>query len=399
MDFTLTPKPVYTAAEAISATAEQAIDLDFTLPDYCADVEKIFKCTVTPEVYSTNLSGGQLSVEGSSVIRILYCSTDKKILRCAEQTIPFQSTFNLNTDSDEHSVCVRAELQYVNCKAVSKRRIMVHGAAGIKVKVLQKQAAQIFEASDSTDLQTLIKKVKVSELMSLQSEVFSITESINTDNKVPVSSILRSELNCVLADATAIGNRLIIKGELTYSMLYSSEQSAELPQQFTYVFPFTHNMQCPDGEKADVRDVDISIMCYDYKLKSDITSENPIIVLDAKLSASVACRKEKEVSYICDAYSTASDTKLEFTKLTIDTAVHPHITNIMSKSAVSIAEASVSRILDIFCDSVSVKPLVTDKLKFSGKANFCILALDTNSEITYLERSVDINHEESLDYI
>ncbi len=396
MDFTLTPKPVYTADDAICDSHELPVDLDFTLPDYCADVEKILKCTVSPEVYSTNFSGGQLSVEGSSVVRILYCSQDKKTLRCAEQSIPFQSTFNLSSDSDEYAVSIKAETQYVNCKAVSKRRLMVHGAATIKVKLRQKKATRIYEPEDSKELQTLMKSTKISELLSLQSEVFSVSESIATDSKIPVSTILRTELNCILTDATAVGNRMIIKGELTFSMLYASDQSSELPQQFTYVFPFTHNMQCPEGEKSDIREIDLSIMNYDYKLKSDITTDSPVVVLDAKLSASLACRKETEVSYISDAYSTFTNTTLEYTRLKVDTAVHPKITSLMCKSSVSLSDVEVSRVLDVFCDSVTVTPTAGDKLKLTGKANFCILALDSNSEIIYLERSIDINHDETL---
>ena len=396
MDFTLTPKHVYTADEAICATHEQPVDLDFTLPDYCEDVEKILKCTVNPEIYSTNLSGGQLSVEGSSVIRILYSSKDKKILRCAEQSIPFQSTFNISTDSDEFATYVKAETQYANCKAVSKRRLMVHGAVIIKVKVKQKKASKLYLPDESKELQTLMKTTKISELTSLQSEAFSVNESIMTDNNIPVSTILRTELNSILSDVTAIGNRMIIKGELTFSMLYSSEQHSDVPQQFTYVFPFTHNMQCPEGEKAHVKEIDLSVMSYDYKLKSDITTDSPVVVLDAKLCATVACRVEKEVSYISDAYSTTSDTTLEYTKLKVDTDVHPKISSFMCKSLVNVSDASISRILDIFCDSVTVTPTVTDKLRLTGKANFCILALDENSELVYLERSIDIDNEEPL---
>lgn len=397
MDFTLTPEPVYSAVDALSVSSEQPVDLDFTLPDYCADVEKIFKCTVTPEIYSTNSGGGQLTVEGASIVNVLYCSKDKKSLKCAEQTLPFSVAFNLNSDLTDFLTSVKAKTEYVNCKAVSPRRLMIHGAVSLNVRISEKKPSNLYLPSESAELQTDLRKTKVSELVSIQSEVFSVKESIATNAKSPVSTILRSEVKTILTDATAVGNRLVIKGELILCILYLTEHTAELPEQLTYVFPFVHNMECAGIDESSVREIDLNLLSHDIKLKSDITSENPVIVLETKICVNIACRKETEVTYIKDAYSTSCDTELEFTPVTLETAVFPKVSNIMTKSSLDLGESKISRVIDIFCDNVAVKPQVSDKLKLGGKANFCILALDENSELMYIERSVDIENTENLD--
>ena len=396
MDFTLKPEPVNFTADASSVSSEQPVDLDFTLPDYCADIEKIFKCTITPEAYTTAAGGGQLTVEGASLVRVLYCSTDKKTLKCAEQTLPFSASFNMNTDSEDYITSVKAKTEYVNCKALSPRRLTIHGAVSLNVKVSEKKATILYVPDDAGTLQTDMRKTTVSELLSLQSETFSVAESIAVGGKSAVSTVLRSEVRASLTDATAIGNRLLIKGELTLCMLYCDQQGSELPEQFTYVFPFVHNMDCVGVEESSVREIELNLMSHDIKLKSDITSENPLVVLEAKLMALVSCRKETEVSYICDAYSTSCDTELEHTPVTLECMVYPKVSTVMAKSSLSLGDTGVSRIIDIFCDSISVKPYVSDKLKLSGKANFCILALDEDSQLVYIERSVDIESEEPL---
>ena len=396
MDFTLTPEPVYFAEDALNVSREQPVDLDFTLPDYCADVEKIFKCTVTPEVYSTNSGGGQLTVEGASLIRVLYCSVDKKTLKCAEQTLPFSASFNLSSDSSDLITSVKAKTEYVNCKAVSPRRLMIHGCITLNVKVSEKKSSNLYLPPECKELQTDLRKTKVSELMSLQSEVFAVAESISVNSKHPVCTVIRSEVKTVLNDVSAVGNRMLLKGELTLCMLYCTEHTSELPEQFTYVCPFVHNMECPDAQDSMIREIDLNLMSHDIKLKTDITGDNPLVVLEAKLCASVACRKETEVTYISDAYSTACETELEYAPVTLETSVLPKVTTLMNKSSVDLGENKISRVIDIFCDNVSIKPYVSDKLKLSGKANFCILALDENSELTYIERSVEIDNTESL---
>lgn len=396
MDFTLTPEPVYFAVDALSVSSEQPVDLDFTLPDYCADVEKIFKCTVTPEIYAVASGGGQLTVEGASLVRVLYCSADRKTLRCAEQTLPFSSSFNLSSDLADFITSVKAKTEYVNCKAVSPRRLMIHGAVTLFVRASEKKPCNLYLPPKCPELQTDLRNAKVSELVSLQSEVFSVAESISTGAKSPVASVLRSEVKAMLTDVSAVGNRLLLKGELTLCMLYLSEYENEIPQQFTYVFPFVHNMECAGVDDCSVREIDFSLLSHDIKLKSDITSEAPVIILEAKLCASVACRKETEVTYISDAYSTVCDTELEISPVTLESAVLPKVTTVMSKATLNLGESGISRIIDIFCDNVTVKPYVSDKLKLSGKANFCILALDEKSELTYIERSIEIENEEPL---
>lgn len=396
MDFTLTPEPVYSAADALSVSREQPVDLDFTLPDYCADVEKIFKCTLTPEVYSSNTSGGQLTVEGATLVRVLYCSTDKKALKCAEQTIPFSASFNLSPDLTDFVVSVKAKPEYVNCKAVSPRRLMIHGAVSLNVLARERKASNLYLPSDTAAIQTDLKTTKVCELMSLQSEVFSASESISVSSKAPVTTVLRSEVKAMLTDASAIGNRLVLKGELTLSMLYSTDLTSGIPEQFTYVFPFVHNMDCNNAEGCTLREIDISILSHDIRLKADVTSENPLVLLDTKLCVSLACRKETEVTYISDAYSTVCDTELEYTPVTLETAVKPTVSNLMSKASIDLGESKISRVIDIFCDNLTVKPYVSSKLKLSGKANFCILALDDANELVYVERSIDVVSEEDL---
>lgn len=396
MDFTLTPEPVYSAVDALSVSREQPVDLDFTLPDYCSDVEKIFKCTLTPEVYSTNSGGGQLTVEGATLVRVLYCSSDKKALKCTEQTLPFSASFNLSPDLTDFVVSVKAKPEYVNCKAVSPRRLMIHGAVSLYVAARERKPSNLYLPSDAKELQTDLITTKVSELMSLQSEVFSVSESISVNSKAPVTTILRSEVRVMLTDASAVGNRLVLKGELTLSMLYSTDLTTGVPEQFTYVFPFVHNMDCSGVEDSTLREIDLSILSHDIKLKADITSDNPLVLLDTRLCVSVACRKETEVTYISDAYSTACDTELEYTPVTLETAVRPMVSNIMSKASLDLGESKITRVIDIFCDNLTIKPYVSSKLKLSGKANFCILALDETDELVYIERSVDIENEEDL---
>ena len=47
---------------------ECPVDTEYTLPDYCADIQKILKCIVTPEVTSVSAAGDSLTIDGCASI-------------------------------------------------------------------------------------------------------------------------------------------------------------------------------------------------------------------------------------------------------------------------------------------------------------------------------------------
>ena len=55
----------------LDTSAEQPIDLDFSLPDYCPDIQKILKCQIYPTITEQTISD-RLDVEGEVLVKLLY---------------------------------------------------------------------------------------------------------------------------------------------------------------------------------------------------------------------------------------------------------------------------------------------------------------------------------------
>ena len=78
MDY-ITRKEKCSICETVfEGSAEQPVDLELSLPDYCPDVERILKCRICPGISSGSITGDRLDVDGNVTIRLYYLDSKKQ---------------------------------------------------------------------------------------------------------------------------------------------------------------------------------------------------------------------------------------------------------------------------------------------------------------------------------
>ena len=87
MDFNVDKQQLCDCRIVREAKAEQGVDGDLTLPDYCPDIKSILCCNIEPGINSVNVTGNRITADGNAVIRLLYVSADGK-LACFEPSAP-----------------------------------------------------------------------------------------------------------------------------------------------------------------------------------------------------------------------------------------------------------------------------------------------------------------------
>lgn len=397
MDYQIKPRFYSNTSEILGSAFQQPVDLDFTLADYCADIEKILKCSLNPKVFTRTFSAGELRIDGVCIVRILYCDQSKKSLRCCEQTVPFSTTIPVNAEISEHLILVSAKQEYVNCRALTPRRLTIHGAFTLYASMISKTVASLSEDTEDNNLQVYKKSEDVCELCEFSQELFTIAENVPLQCKNRVESIVRSELTAVVTDFSSFAGKLNIKGEITLRMLYICDAQAGECDRFVYVFPFAQSIDVDDGD-WDVFDLKLDVLGYDLLLKADILSEDPSVAIDLKLCASLMGYKKKNISYICDAYSTDDNAELTFEQLTLCKGVCPKSFDTSVKAPLYLGDRTILRILDIYNESPSVKAEIKDKtLHFFGKMNVSVLGFSEEGELMCIDRQIDIDVNEALD--
>ena len=397
MDYLLKNRYLSGTSEILDTVSQQAVDLDFTLPDYCADVEKILKCSLVPKIYSRSFSAGQLRVDGASIVRVLYCDSNKKIIRCCEQTVPFSATVSVNAEVSEYIILTTAKSEYLNCRALSPRRLTIHGAFSLNTSIIGKSIYDIKEDCGISALQIKKETKSICELCEFAQEQFNISETVNLHPKSTVETIIRSEIAGIVTDYKYDKDRINIKGEITLRVLYICDSKTGDVDQFVYVFPFTQNIDAKDRD-CTTTDVRLDILSYELLLRSGVLTDEPSLSMDIKMCASVVGYKKTDVSYIADAYSVEENTNLSLETLSMCSDVMSVSIPYVVKSTMSLGDKPIQKILDIFCEEPSVLADTGENtLTFSGKIKVCILALAEDGELICIERQSDVLCEEELD--
>lgn len=374
-------------------TKEQPIDLDFTLPDYCPDIERILKCRVTPSLTSRNLSADMLELDGSVLMSLYYLDAKKQAIRLCEHTMPFSCSFSWKTGAEEAAALVRLRTEYLNCRALSPRRVDIHGAVSAIVTVCARNEQEYFSHIEGEDIQQSRRSAAVSRLCGIGQQQFSLTEVLDIGaGKGHPESILRSDLSVRCDSVKAMSDKLMVGGEAVLRMLYVTDLETGAQDTMTFHIPFSQVLDVRGVSDSTTNEVLLEVMNYDTTLKSEFDENSTLVTLDARLCATVLASEETNVEWVEDAYSTEYELSLTKKPCRFIQSLTVLKEEFSAKSEVNTGENGITKIIDLWCDSVSsICVAENEQMTVRGKVNCCMLALDGEGVPYYLERPVDFS--------
>lgn len=371
---------------------EQIVDVDITLPDYCPDIEKILKCTLISKVYTRTISGGQLTIDGVSDVRILYCDSLRHNIRSFVQSVPFTANFSLKSTPEQYIVLSNTKCEYVNCRALSPRKLVVHGAFSLYAKVYSRDTLDFYSFDEECDLQTKCTKLNASDLSAICQEQFSVTQDITLSSKPPIEAMLTYDVNSNITEVKSIHNKIMLNAELTLKAMYLSDLDSGKIEHISYVFPINRIIDC-DGVLDDTVNIPmLEVMSSELMLRNDNMNDGSLLTLDVKMCYSQLGYVSKPISVVDDAYSTkyVIEQKRSMCSFEMNHTTE-NLTHIV-KSTLNLDSVKIAQVLDINCGSLSLSPVISDDvMSIVGKTNICILVEDSEGDVSYIERNVDID--------
>ncbi len=391
MDFKVMNKAVSTMETLFDDFDERPVDCDFVLPDYCPDIAAVLKCTLTPVIQSKQLSGDRMLVDGQAIIRVMYLDEGRKCVRCCEFSQPFTSTFTVKSMGVNACVRVTAKTDYVNCRATSPRRLDVHGAFTVKLKITAEGGTDVVCSAEGTGLYTRQMPLSFSVPTASAEKTFTISEVLDLGGgKPPAETLIRGEAVPCLTDCKLLANKAIIKGDLLLKNLYASDVAAGNMEQVRHEIPFSQIIDV-DGLSDDWQcEVFLDVISSDIHISVNQNGESCLLTVSIKLNAQIQCYRTESTDVVTDAYSTKCPLRLETGRVSTQQLEHIRRENSVLKEAFELPPDGISEIVDIWCEATPLaQRCEEDKAFVDARLLICMLARDPGGAIAYYERPAD----------
>lgn len=373
---------------------ECPIDSSFVLPDYCPDVAAVLKCTLRPSVLSRQISGDRLIADGQTIVHILYLDEERTCVRCFEFTVPFAYTFPLKEVGAECETTIHVKPDYVNCRALSPRRLDIHGTVTVHLVRTGHIAKEIVGSFDDETVCCKRETMQWTIPIASAEKSFTVNEVLELgNNHLPAKSLLRSDVVANATETRLLNDKAIVKGELRMKNVYVTDEENGTIDCVRHSIPFSQIIDLPGSEENAMLCTHLDPVVCEVHITADPNGANTLLTVAVKVTASLNCYHTESCETITDAYSTLCPLLTE--KKAIDTVLLTDIAESMHtiQETVSLPDGT-QKILDLWCSVIpETARFKNGQTYIDSHINLCLLACNSDNQVGYYERALDVTLE------
>ncbi len=382
---------VYVNDTVFTDSLEQAIDVDFTLPDFCPDISKIFKCQAEPRIASKSINGKTVTIEGIVAITLIYC--DKEDNLCSyEYLYPFSKSVEMQKEYSSANICCRARKEYLNCRAVTGRKVDIHGAIGLFIKIFKKKCCDI--VSDYDDYGVELKRgiAPATVPMGYAEKYLLIEDEIRIgQSQPPICNILRYEANTCVKETKVINDKAVVKGEMSVSIIYCAERSS-VPNCVKSVIPFSQIVDVEGITDTCQCDTRSELAMLEVKPRISSNGEIRSFSLNAKILLTCEGYCSNEIAVILDAYSRKFKADIKKNNISFEKITHNISDSFNCKKNIEL-EDDLTSVVDIWSNVQSYNTRFENcYMVICGTVIVGMIVCNESGTAVYYEKPIDFEY-------
>ncbi len=385
---------VYTNEVVFSETLEQPIDADFSLPDYYPDIRKVLKCKAIPRITNKNLSGNNLSFDGVVSVTIFYCDDNGKI-NAFEYSSTFEKSKELGNDVENARITVTPKCEYINCRAISNRKIDIHGAISISVIAQKKISTEIISDIEDKNIEILRDFLPATSPTGYAEKYILIEEECEIGDENGGDIILRYDADAKIGECKTTNGKVIVKGEVVFNLRFSANGEIKCMQN---QIPFSQILDIETiGENCEAETE--AIICFlDAKPKTDKEGKFKSVALNIKLLLSAETYCVDDIPIIIDAYSRKKKSEVSKNNISVKKMIKKINEVFSCKKKIDIEEGNISSVIDNWCDIKITGTKISDKTAvINGNVIASFITSDTDNTSRYFEKIIEFEYKYSID--
>ncbi len=372
----------------VNEACEQAIDVDFTLPDYCADISKIFKCNAVPRISSKGINGKTVTVDGNVNIILLYADKDGKL--CSyEYQYPFSKNLETNKDLTGANICCEIRNEYINCRAVTGRKVDIHGAVSIGIKIFERKTVDIVSDYDDSNIELRRGVAPATVPMGYAEKHINIEEEIRIGDSQPsIRNVLRSEANTCVKETKIINDKAVVKGEMTVCIIYCPDNGGN-PQSVKTTIPFSQIIDTPGVTELCECETKSQLASFEVKPKMSSGGDNKSFLLAAKILLTTKAYCSNDIAVILDAFSRKYKADIKRDKICFEKITHNISETYHCKKTVQLDE-NITSLIDIWCNVNNVNTKFEEgEMLICGTAVAGMIFVGESGNTVYAEKPIE----------
>jgi len=377
--------------ELFSQIIEHPVDLEFIIPDYCTDIARILKCKGNAKIISKSLVSGRLILGGMVSFNIIYIDSDDGNIKSYQTTSNFTHELEVQQECDGGDVCVNASVDYMNCRTVTSRKLDVHGAVSINVRILKNCDTGVVTKPSEKHIQALSQKLSMTKVLSVTERSVIINEEIEAGpNLSGLQSVIRSDGCAIFGECKTVTNKAIVKGTLGVRMLCSCAKGELKKNEIS--IPFSQVLDAPGVDDQCECDVSLDIVSLEARTRTGMDGECKSISVSASICITLTVTKTHEETIVTDAFSTEYDSETITEDILIKTRSGNVSDNFVANCRVDFPEPIVS-IADVWCETkYEGYKYEEGALSVSGMLYTEMIAFTQDASPVFIEKASEFTH-------
>ena len=362
----------------IEKNAEQSIDMEMNLPDYCADISNILQCFAFVNITSGTVTEEKIQIDGTILVRALYLSEGE--IYSYEQSESFSKSMECHVSSVGAVLDLSTTQQYLNSRAASPRKIEIHGAFVIHAKVSSCKSAGVIESVEPEHIQ--IHKDMLSACTASGNACASIDINqvidIGTD-KPPIKSIIRNTTVAQVVETKQVSGKVLVKGELKVKTLYKSESNTV--ESIENTLPLSQILDIEGMNENSTVDIKLRLSALEVLVKPSALGNMSLLDISATARLCACAYNCIDFPVLKDAYSTDFACECTYKEVCVDKIITTLSKNYMHQFDID-KIADLSSVKDIWCDELTASAKLKDEnLVVSGTLKTYVLYEDLEGKL------------------
>lgn len=398
MSIELTKKNICSESVVYDGFCEQSIDSDINLPDYCPDIMRILKCTIQPSVTNSKIVGDRATADGNAKIRVIY-SDEKNNIYCYDADYPFSKYTELSAFTDSAVLFCTAKTDYANCRAVSKRRLDIHGAVSLHFRITSCTQEPVITSACGGGVQLKRKGTDISTAVASAVKTFQISEVKNVGDSNPgIGKVIFSAASPVINETKIIKGKMLIKGELTVKAVYCSDSAQNESAELCCSIPFNEILESAGFSDSCSANTELCVTYLLAEPKVDNDGEYRFMNISADICAKSTAYETESLTVITDAYSTEAQLEIRHNALKLPKIQQKISETVICRQKLDISSVNPEKLFTCLTSEARIRCSFSDsKIIINGKIPLCLILISSDGSPVSCEREAEFEYSGTLD--